>query len=503
MFRTRRLPIWPLAALLVLALPACVDEDEPAVGEPTLDAQFVGYSNPQTRQTTCGNCHISKQRDWVRTAHAHAWQTLQASGHAAPMCNSCHTTSGFGNTAPDSTGFFAVSADARQYYYDVQCESCHGPGAGHVTAPDDAQPLTTIFADTGATVGCATCHAGSHHPFVEQWRQSLHGQVRTSAASRPIADGCPNCHEGRQIVMRLDPEARFIEQSQTTLQPITCAACHDPHGGPNAGQLRLPVDVPDLDRNLCMNCHNRRAVPDPTSSRGPHAPHGAMLLGEAGWIPENFAYEAARTAATHGTAANPRLCAGCHMETFTVNDRTTGAFVMSSVGHLFSAIPCVDSTGVPTGSHDCADSQRRFNACATSGCHSSGAIAASLRSVLRGRLESYVRRLWVDVDNDGLLDPFPSDSGLLARVRATSPGDFSATGAGATIVTVGEGVFFNVDLVKRADGSWGVHNPFYAEALLLASEDALRRNYSYLPPAPPALQAQVESRMQALGMARR
>lgn len=491
------------AFALVLSVPACVDEGEPGTNEPTLDAAFVGYSNPQTRQTTCGNCHITKQRDWSRTAHARAWETLQASGQAAARCNACHTTSGFGNAAPDSTtGFFAVSADARPHYYDVQCESCHGPGAGHVTAPDDAQPLSTIFADTGATIGCATCHTGTHHPYVEQWRQSRHGILNAYPAGRPASDGCPTCHEGRTATRNYDPDARFIEQTQTALQPITCAVCHDPHGGPYAGQLRRPIDDPDEERNLCMTCHHKRSVPDPTTSRGAHSPQGPMLLGEAGWIPENFAYDATRNPTTHGSTANPRLCAGCHVERFTATDSATGAFLLTSVGHLFSAIPCVDGNGVPTGASDCPDTQRRYNACTASGCHGSGAATASARSILRGRLEAAARRIWIDGDNDGNLDPFPTDSGLVAIVRQQTPGDFSITGTGATIITVGEGAFFNVHMVTRADGSWGVHNAFYAEALLLASEAALRRQYTYLPPAPPAVRAQVESRMRALGMVR-
>ena len=122
----------------------------------------------------------------------------------------------------------------------------------------------------------------------------------------------------------------------------------------------------------------------------------------------------------------------------------------------------------------------------------------NLRQVLRGRLQGYIDILWKDKNNSGKLDPLPTDSGLLAEVRLTTPGDFSTTGTGATIITVGEGVWFDVDLIQRADGSFGVHNPIYAEALLLGGTSALRTQYPYLPPAPPA----ERSRMAALGMHR-
>src|SRR3990172_7969648 len=98
-----------LAAVVVAACAAtaCVDDSGPVTPGPG-DGQFVGYSDVSTKTTTCGNCHITKQRQWEATAHADAWNTLQASGHAQPFCASCHTVNGTSNQAPDSTGYFAV-----------------------------------------------------------------------------------------------------------------------------------------------------------------------------------------------------------------------------------------------------------------------------------------------------------------------------------------------------------------------------------------------------------
>ena len=481
------------ACLLVALVTACVDDDEPTT--PTLDASFVGYTDPNTQQTTCGNCHIEKQRTWIETAHARAVATLEGSGHAQPFCYNCHTVNGSSNNAPDSAGYTSVSGAAKDFYKDVQCEACHGPGAGHVSVPDDAQPLTTIKADTAASIGCATCHTDTHHPYVEEWRASLHGQVNSHVEGNT---SCVGCHQGQGALARFDTEAKYLEQTSSAWEPLTCAVCHDPHGNDNPADLRLPVATPSIETNLCMQCHNRRAVPDPTSSRGPHAAQGPFLLGEAGYIPPGFQYDAARAATTHGTTANPNLCATCHMERFDVNDAATGAFIVTAVGHSFKSIPCVDANGQPTGAADCPDTERRFNACASGGCHSSTTIAMNLRSVLEGRLQTYIDVLWKDKDADGVLDPLPTDSGLLAEVRLTTPGDFSTTGTGATIITVGEGVWFDVDLIQRADGSFGVHNPIYAEALLLGGTSALRAQYPYLPPSPPA----ERSRMRALGMIR-
>jgi hypothetical protein len=497
---------------LVATLFACTN-DNTAVVAPALDATFVGYSNPDTRQTTCGNCHIDRQRTWQTTLHAQAWADLQATGQASSACYKCHTTNGATNLAPDTAGYFGVSASAQKFYTDVQCESCHGPGGGHITSPDASQPLSTVHADTAQAWGCGTCHTGTHNPFVDQWKASLHSNVEPAAATSTNVT-CRGCHSAQGALARFDPKANYIEKTATTWEPIACAVCHDPHGGTgNPHQLRFPVNTPDLSTNLCMQCHYRNSVPDPTSSRGAHSPQGPMLLGEAGWVPPNFQYDATQQASTHGTSANPNLCATCHMEAYDVTDNVTGKFVFHSAGHLFRAIPCVDANGQPIDSlRACPDAQRRFNACAAGGCHATGSQALADRQVLTGRLMADVRTIWIDANGNGAVDAYPTDSGLVALVKKNSPCDFSTSAtpptsgpclgqpAGASITTVGEGAWFNADMIQRADGSYGVHNPIYAEALLLGSISALHAQYSYLPSPPPAEQAAMSARMRALGM---
>ncbi len=485
---------------LALILGACTNDNKNTPSAPTLDAAFVGYSNPATQQTTCGNCHITRQRTWSQTGHSRAWADLQNSGHASPSCYGCHTTNGTSNLAPDSAGYFSVADNAKPYYEDVQCESCHGPGAGHVSSPDASQPLTTIHADTASVFGCGTCHTGAHDPFVDQWRSSTHGVVESHANGNAA---CVGCHSGQGALARFDPTANYLEKNSTTWEPITCAVCHDPHGNKdNPSELRYPISTPSLETNLCMQCHYRNATPVLNSSRGAHSPQGPMLLGEAGWVPPNFAFDATIAAATHGSSANPGLCTTCHMEAFDVTDKLTGAFKLHSTGHSFKAIPCVDSLGLPTGSSNCPDTQRRFTACSSSGCHISGQQAMTDRQVLQAALQLEANTLWKDVNGNGVLDPLPTDSGLLAVVKLNTPGDFSVTGAGATTLTVGEGVWFNVDLINRADGSWGVHNPTYAQALLIASTQALRAAYTYLPAPPAGVVAQENARLRALGARR-
>ena len=77
--------VLPLIAgsALALSATACVKDNATSpTGGTTKDAAFVGYSDPTTKQTTCGNCHIDRQTDWAATKHASAWADLQASGGA-------------------------------------------------------------------------------------------------------------------------------------------------------------------------------------------------------------------------------------------------------------------------------------------------------------------------------------------------------------------------------------------------------------------------------------
>lgn len=478
---------WLVAATLVTAS-ACVDDNQPAGPGPG-DASFVGYSDAATRQTTCGNCHISKQRQWENTAHATAWADLQASSGAASYCSRCHTTNGSSNQAPDSAGFFAVGASAQPRYYDVQCESCHGPGATHIAAPDDSQPLTTIAADTGLTVGCGTCHTGVHTPFVSEWRSSRHGSVRSSVNNNVA---CADCHDGRKFIRRVDGDAKFLEQDSTNFQPVVCSACHDPHGSDNPAQLRLPIDEPNLATNLCMACHYRRSVPDPSSSRGPHAPQGPMLVGEAGWRPSTFTYDSTASVSSHGSAANTRLCASCHMHSFTVTD-SSGAQIFTT-GHTFRAIPCTTPAGAIDTATTCTLAARTFRACMSSGCHASETAARTAFTTVESRFNNYIRQLWLDVDGDEVVDAFPADSGMLAIVKRDSAAQFTVN----PTITPAEGALFNVRLMKMPGND--VHNPFYGEALMIASIDALRRAYGL--PVPPAFERQMRSRASAVGLRR-
>jgi predicted CXXCH cytochrome family protein len=466
---------------------------------------FLGYYTVATKQTTCGNCHSEKQGNWSRTKHANAWADLQASGHAAASCNPCHTVSELGNSVGKPAGYSVVADSA---YHDVQCENCHGAGLTHVENPTRAnQPLASIAADTGIANSCGGCHTGVHNPFVDQWKQSAHGSGPgfDRAATN---ESCAPCHEGKgALKAKFGVVTNFVEASSTTPQRIVCAVCHNPHGSPNSAQLRASISAPTTD-NLCVTCHSRSGTPPWSTaaaaggtSRGAHGAQGLLVLGRnVGWIPPGFEYDTTLIVSSHGTLANPRLCATCHVSRSTVTDKATGAFVFQSVGHTFTATPCLDAEGLPTSTTNCALTQRDFGACAAIGCHPSG-NARGLYITIEGRLENLLDQLWLDRNANGVIDA--TDGGLLAQMVArNSPADRAALDFSSNVTTAAKGALWNAALAAPdtrpqflggtvynwtfsthpASGG-GVHNPFLLEALLTSSIAAVRDAYALAPPA--------------------
>ena len=68
--------------------------------------QFIGSEQ-------CGECHTEQLNAWKKTAHSRAHLKLNLTQRRDPRCGTCHNT------------------DTALGFLGVQCESCHGPGAGY------------------------------------------------------------------------------------------------------------------------------------------------------------------------------------------------------------------------------------------------------------------------------------------------------------------------------------------------------------------------------------
>jgi predicted CXXCH cytochrome family protein len=450
-----------VALLAATAVVSCVTEKTVYPDKntpPTAAANFVGYSNTTAKQTTCGNCHVDQQTQWSQTKHASAWADLLASGHSTEACENCHTVSKLGNAAITDVGY-STTKDAR--YHDVQCESCHGAGLTHVTAPSlSNRLLASIAVDTGTanTNGCGECHTGTHEPFVDEWKASPHSHIESAAVSNFVSGSdatCVGCHTAQGALAKWGINTNYREKDQlaTNAQALTCTTCHDPHSAAKGpAQLRFALNTTDTSTNLCMKCHQRRAVPDQASSRGPHSPEGEALLGIAGWFPPNMAGTKVLSSSHGDPSRNTKLCATCHVARFAVNDPKTGSFMFQATGHLFNATPCLNAQGLPTTA-DCSDAQKTYAACTGSGCHSSEAVARSAKFTADQRVASLITTL----------------TAMISKIPKT---EFKT---GDNKITTGEGAQFNVALAQEPGTA--VHNPFLIESLLTASIKQITTDY--------------------------
>ena len=519
-------PRWALLGLAMVTMAfvtsACTDTQTVEVERPRFNpapdsiAGFLGLYDVATNQSTCGNCHVNNQTEWAKTKHADAYATLASlpAGVALPTCFGCHTVSEHGNTyaAAGVPGGWNFVHDT--VYHNVQCESCHGPGLTHVTNPNTTNiPLASAlipWKDAAGNVvggpaeqGCSACHSDTHHPFAEQWAASSHATLRAGPgdpAETPTSCGVA-CHSGAQAMAKLSGNAPTNYIGKNTQFPITCAVCHDPHNKSNTGQLRAPIDFPDITANLCTSCHVRSATATPSftiNSRGAHASQGAVYFGEAaGWAPPGFVYDPNNPVQSSHVTNNQRLCAGCHVVKFTTRDASTGED-FTSVGHLFLPNPCKDPvTGLPLGADqpggDCAytpSTTRFWTGCAASGCHGTEAVAANFFNSTRLEVNQLLDILWIDSNHNTVLET--TDGGLLPQVLAlhpstTVPADdsvyFCCTGSAKdNSLSVAEGALFNArmlaeDLYSHNDGSKGVHNPPLYKGLIAGSIQAVQDKY--------------------------
>lgn len=476
------------AAVFALSLSGCVDEkivykdrelwEEP----PAAAAGYLGYSKAEDKLTVCGNCHMGQQAAWKETAHADAWVSLEESGHAAAYCEGCHTASELGNVS-EVPGGWSTTKDER--YYDVQCESCHGPGLAHVSNPSKGT-INSVLAPMNAGVdmktGCIECHQGTHHPYGEEWSESMHGKAAANSATGRAE--CQECHTGEDALVKFGLNKVYAEKAEyagslTKNMPITCANCHDPHDDHYDSQLRKSLSEADLTKNLCMKCHYKRGMPDITTYRGAHAPEGPLLVGTAGaWTDTMKALiPSLKMEATHGSpTANPQLCAGCHMNRVNYKDAT--GTTINGTGHTFEAIPCLDANGKPLVNGTCAITEKSFKSCTGAGCHGSEGAARSATQTAQLRIANLVGEL------DRTLQKIHTN---WKTCRSANPPAATACGAGTGMYngkstfnvndpySSAEAAAFNHDMGART--TTVIHNPMLVETLLITSIYQIRKDY--------------------------
>ena len=111
----------------------------------------IPKTSPFAGAISCTRCHEVNYRNWLKTKHAKASQTIAASPkYAQEECLVCHST-GYGKV-----GEYATVAEVPFYLQGVQCEACHGEGKKHPEKGGIERRVTLGI--------CRNCHTKDQSP---------------------------------------------------------------------------------------------------------------------------------------------------------------------------------------------------------------------------------------------------------------------------------------------------------------------------------------------------
>ncbi len=486
-------------------------------------------SNNVTPDSACMGCHdgsvaLDKFTPWAASGHSHIFsKNLNAGGHYGPSCFACHTvganTSAANNGFDDQSGYaafiadttmFASTADSTRYSRmwssatysvlakesNIQCENCHGPqvtgtGTNNSHMGVAGAPRVSLSSDV-----CGACHGEPmRHGRFQQWQESGHGQFDVAQAEGTNAS-CAGCHSAQGFMiwvkqlqagnpLRTIPSGS-ITWTADTVQPITCAVCHDPHaegvssGEPNTATVRVTDNTPKLPAGfaatgvgrgaMCITCHNSRNGGSGTNAylhqdgnsvfgilssySGPHeANQGDVLMGYNAYFVGNGIMRS-----PHSLIVD--TCANCHMEQ--TPPPALLSYALGGTNHSFKA---------------------SLNICTT--CHPTNeALGPMLQASVKGTLEQLDTSLKnAIISRSTGTNPIVQVTSLGSRGRifavlldgskTTDPeGDPLANFPGLALADLGASTFdalakslWNYYLIEQ-DQSFGIHNPDFTFLVL-------------------------------------
>lgn len=136
--------------------------------------------SPYVTAETCGKCHAAEYKQWQGTLHARAFPALEKRQRIYDAaCVGCHSV-GF-----QQQGFINIKATPK--FANVQCESCHGPGAEHA-----ASPVKGKYPTPAAPASCAVCHDRDNSPdfvFAKYWPIVGHGNLKVAPIAQANGKG--------------------------------------------------------------------------------------------------------------------------------------------------------------------------------------------------------------------------------------------------------------------------------------------------------------------------
>lgn len=428
--------------------------------------------------------------------HADDWQEPARDWRVA--CAGCHTTGLDVETAAEFTDFAPSETWKKgNVELNIGCEACHGPGGLHmankgtlVKSPDaqicgqchvqgqdpggehgypvNYQPglaldetTFVLAAPDDQTAWWPTGHARAYNQYGE-WLTSGHGQTRA------IGEMCARCHG-------TIPANTAWTMADVT-DGITCAACHDPH----TNGLRLPVSgepapaatpTPEPTESGADEYADAAPPPEPTQDTG-----GGDDYSEERQIGFDTAANPQRPAPQREVTLDYTVCVACH------NSRTPDGEPMLVMGgrlhhpnqEMFEGWSMVEEVvGVPSAHY----SNLGGPLCVT--CH----MPKTVEIGAFGRVGSHTMMVVIP-DADSIQPDSCSNchESLVSRAALQQFIGDTQAGTEARIAAVEKNIGSRtpdwvstvLDFIK-GDGSLGIHNPAYTDALLDAVEIELGR----------------------------
>jgi len=263
----------------------------------------------------------AKKSEYAIASFAKYVQIPGATPVGAEQCTTCHS---------DIAANFRHAFHAQQ---GLDCEACHGPGSLHVRGGGDISKIISFShrSANDANGVCLSCHARDAR--IRNWMAGPHASNKVrcidchqthsyGAKSGPKSeafvdvtslgrvtgvedlvpetkvmmqprwqanDACLRCHETQRGQMSL-PYHHPLREGK-----MSCADCHDPHGGATGNNLRMANT-----NQLCLSCHAQyrgpfayQHPPVTENCMTCHTPHGSPNTNLL-------------------TVSEPALCLQCH-----------------------------------------------------------------------------------------------------------------------------------------------------------------------------------------------
>ena len=207
-----------------------------------INASAVGQTG-YLGSNACKPCHEDVYETWKTSKHSGIFKPEQDS---SSNCVACH-----------STGTDLLKQSFTENV--VGCESCHGPGEGHASTGDPEKIVSINSADI-----CGRCHSryqsGEDMTAMAEYKpgmklSEIKGLKLIHVSSGKLPPSGKDVHPSMTYNMWLasghaETPARNIEiNNKKWIGPVTCVACHNPHGSDNSSQLIMKRD------KICNECH--------------------------------------------------------------------------------------------------------------------------------------------------------------------------------------------------------------------------------------------------------